>query len=88
MQLDILSQKSDAAESMALLTAYYERQTDLKLQRVRTDRGCEYMCGALRRLHDEFGVQHELTAGYSPNVPGLEEWHNLTLLDQGASHAV
>jgi hypothetical protein len=35
--VDILSKKSDAGGSVARLIAYYETQTDLKVQRVRTD---------------------------------------------------
>jgi hypothetical protein len=66
--VDILSQKSEAAGSVARLIAFYETQTDLKVQRVRTDRDGEYMCGVLKRLHDERGIQHEPTAGYSPEA--------------------
>jgi hypothetical protein len=80
--VDILSQKSTAAGSVARLIAYHETQTDLKVQRVRTDRGGEYMCGTLKKLHDEHGIQHEPTAGYSPEADGLAERHNLTLLDK------
>jgi hypothetical protein len=40
------------------------------------------MSGALKRLHDERYIQHEPTAGYSPEANGLTERHNMTLLDK------
>jgi hypothetical protein len=46
--VDILSQRREAAGSVARLIAFYETQADLKVQRVRTDQGGEYMCGAMK----------------------------------------
>jgi hypothetical protein len=40
------------------------------------------MSGALKRLHEERGIQHEPTARYLPKANGFGERHNLTMLDK------
>jgi transposase InsO family protein len=79
--VSILQRKSDAASEIRRLVAWCETQTDCRVQRVRHDRGGEYMGGELLKFYGERGIQREPTAGYSPEANGLAERHNLTLLD-------
>jgi hypothetical protein len=81
-EVDVLRANSEAAHSVSKLIAYFEAQTDLVVQRVRTDRGGEYMSGTLQRFFESRGIPHEPTAGYSAEANGLAERHNCTLLDK------
>jgi hypothetical protein len=58
-----------------------ESQTGNRVQRVRQDRGREYMSGQLQTFFAEQDIHQEPTAGYTPEANGLAERHNLTLLD-------
>jgi transposase InsO family protein len=80
LQLNWLSscKNSLLAHSVSKLIAYFEAQTDLVVQRVRTDRGGEYISGTVQRFFEPSDILHEPTAGYSPEANGLAERHNLT----------
>jgi hypothetical protein len=73
--------KSDTAANMRKWVLWSETQTEQRVQRVRHDRGGEYMNSELQRFYHERGIQIEPTAGFSPESNGIAERHNLTLLD-------
>lgn len=77
----LLQRKSDTAAAVRDALKWCETQTGKQVQRVRHDRGGEYMVGTLQSFYAERGIQMEPTAGYSPEANGLAERHNLRLLD-------
>jgi len=77
----LLPRKSDTAACVREMIAWCENQTDVRVQRVRHDRGGEYMSGSLRAYYATRGIQMEPTAPYTPESNGVAERHNLTLLD-------
>jgi transposase InsO family protein len=77
----ILPRKGDTAAEVCTQVVWSEMQTGKRVQRVRHDRGKEYMSGQLQTFFAERGIQQDPTAGYTPEANGLAERHNLTLLD-------
>jgi transposase InsO family protein len=80
-RVGILHRKSDTAAEVCTQVVWCETQTGKRVQRVRHDRGGEYMSGELKTFFAVRGIQQEPTAGYTPEANGLAERHNLTLLD-------
>jgi transposase InsO family protein len=77
----VLQRKSDAEIAVRNAIEWFECKTDLRVQRVRSDRGGEYMGGHLIRYYEKKGIQREQGPGYSPEVNGLAERHQLTMQD-------
>jgi hypothetical protein len=80
-RVGILHCESDTAAKVRTQVVWCETQTGKRVQRVRHDRGGEYMSGQLQTFFAERGIQQEPTAGYTPEAIGLAERHNLTLRD-------
>jgi transposase InsO family protein len=70
--------KSDTAANVRRWVAWSETQTGQRVQRVRHDRGGQYMNSSLQRFYSERGIQMEPTVGYTPEANGIAERHNLT----------
>jgi transposase InsO family protein len=73
--------KSDTAANVLRWVAWAETQTGRRVQRIRRDRGGEYVNRLLLGFYRERGIQMEPTAGYTPEANGLAERHNLRLMD-------
>ena len=59
-----------------------ETQTGQKLQKVRTDRGGEYLNTELDGYYKSKGVVHQTTAPYTPEQNGVAERFNRTLMER------
>jgi hypothetical protein len=69
----VLQRKSNTEVAVRNAIEWFECQTDLRVQRVRSDRGGEYMGGHLICSYEKKGIQWEQGPGYSPEVNGLAE---------------
>ena len=58
-----------------------ENQSGQKLKILRTDGGGEYNSKEFQKFCEENGIEHEVTAPYTPQHNGLAERRNRTLLD-------
>ena len=61
--------------------AWAERQSGCKIKELRTDRGLEYMGEMIEYIKSQ-GIEHNPTAGYSPQSNGVAECMNRTLFDK------
>jgi Reverse transcriptase (RNA-dependent DNA polymerase) len=77
-----LATKSAAAEALKSNLLLLERQAGRKLKAVRSDRGGEYVNESLKKFFAERGVQHQLSAAYTPQQNGSAERLNRTLVER------
>ena len=80
-RVSVLPSKAAAAADLREHIAWFETQTGARVQRLRHDRGGEYMSASQQQWCAEKGIQLEATAGHTPEANGLAERHNLVLLD-------
>ena len=64
--------------------AWAERQSGHKIKSLRTDRGTEYMGDMIEYVKSQ-GIEHNPTAGYSPQSNGVAERMNRTLFDMACT---
>src|SRR3954471_3385560 len=62
-----------------------EKQSGQKIKILRTDGGGEYNSTEFQKFCDDNGIEHEVTAPYTPQHNGLAERRNRTLLDMTRS---
>ena len=77
-----LARKSDTAATVRDVITLLETQTGLKVQRVRSDNGSEYINDGLDSFYRSKGIQAETSIRYSPQQNGAAERLNRTLLDK------
>jgi hypothetical protein len=77
-----LKSKDQCAAAFKQFLAWAENQTSERMLALHSDRGGEYLSGAVRRILDEKGIEHKLTMPYSPQQNGVAERWNRTLLDK------
>jgi hypothetical protein len=73
--------KGDMAVNMCCWIVWGETQTGQRVQRVRHDRGGEYVNHTLQAFYAERGIQMEATPGHVPEANGSAERHNRRLQD-------
>jgi transposase InsO family protein len=64
--------------------AWAERQSGHKIKELRTDRGTEYMGDMINHVKSQ-GIEHNPTAGYSPQSNGVAERMNRTLFEMACT---
>ena len=77
-----VAQKSEVATKVKEVFQRLETQTGQKLQKVRTDRGGEYLNTELDGYYKSKGVVHQTTAPYTPEQNGVAERFNRTLMER------
>lgn len=58
-----------------------ENQTDLKIKKLRSDNGCEYINKQFQAFLKEHGIEHQTTVPYSPQQNGVAERANRTIME-------
>lgn len=79
-RITLIAVKGEAAGAMRNMIAWFERQTDRRVQRIRHDRGGEYINASLLSFYADRGIQVEPTAPYCPESNGVAERLNGVLL--------
>jgi len=76
-----LKNKSEVSEYIRMYIARVERETDKKVKRLRTDNGLEFCNKDLMTLFNNLGIKHERTNAYTPQMNGVAERINRTLMN-------
>lgn len=76
-----MANKSEVKEYINKYIVRVERELERKVKRIRTDNGLELCNNDLRTLFNNLGIKHERTNPYSPQMNGVAERINRTLLD-------
>jgi len=77
----LLKSKDEALNYFKIYKAEAENQLDLKIKRLRLDRGGEYFSNEFDLFCMEHGIIHARTPPYSPQSNGVAERKNRTLTD-------
>ena len=72
--------KSEVAGVFWRFKAWIENQSGCKIQVVRSDNGKEYTSDQFNFFCDEAGIEHQLTAPYTPQQNGVSERKNRTIM--------
>jgi transposase InsO family protein len=73
--------KSEVAHIFWKFKAWIETQSKCKLQVIRSDNGTEYTCEQFNKFCEDAGIEHQLTAPYSPQQDGTAERKNRTIME-------
>jgi transposase InsO family protein len=76
-----LGRKADVPDFLRTVINLVETQSGRRVQRIRSDRGREFVNNSLEVLYKDRGIVRELTAGYSPESNGAAERVQRTLLE-------
>jgi transposase InsO family protein len=77
-----LKRKSDAIDRFKDWLAWAENQSDLKLKRLRSDRGGEYISQDLSTFLNSRGIEHQKTVPRTPQQNGRAERFNRTICEK------
>lgn len=81
-EIRLLEHKNEAAEAVIQYIKRVERQKNLKVHKLRTDNGREYINGKLLTWTQEEGIVIETSAPHTPQHQGTAERFNRTLLNR------
>jgi transposase InsO family protein len=73
--------KSCAFASFKILQGLVMQQTGNKIEKLRSDRGGEYLSDEAIKYFADSGIRHELTSPYSPEQNGVAKRENRTLVE-------
>ncbi|CAL5331407.1 unnamed protein product [Camellia sinensis] len=73
--------KSEVAAVFWKFKAWVENQSGYKMQLLRSDNGKEYTSEQFDLFCEEAGIEHQLTAPYTPQQNGVSERKNRTLME-------
>lgn len=76
-----LKNKDEVVQSIKNFVNKVERDKDLKIKRFRTDDGLEYCNKELQEFFNKLGIRHERSCVETPQMNGVAECVNRTLMD-------
>jgi len=85
MWICLLPTKDAAATAIKRVQAAAERKSGKKMLALRTDHGGEFTAANFTEYYAELGVQHQLTAPYSPQQNGVVERRNQAVIGMARS---
>ncbi|KZV45544.1 hypothetical protein F511_36917 [Dorcoceras hygrometricum] len=80
-----LKAKSDTADQLIRLLKRLQNDKSCTVNRIRSDRGTEFLNQKLSSYLDDIGIKHELSAARTPQQNGLAERRNRTLKEAARS---
>lgn len=78
----LLKSKSDAFDSFKRFVKQAERKTGMCLKCLRSDNGRDYVNSAWKSFNESHGITHSTGPPYSPELNGVAERYNRTLLSK------
>lgn len=81
----LLKKKSEAFTKFKRFKEMVERDSNERIQTLRTDRGGELVSHEFNRYCKESGIKRHLTAPYTPQQNGIVERRNRTLMEMTRS---
>jgi transposase InsO family protein len=73
--------KSEVAGVFWRFKTWIENQSGYKIQVLRSDNGKEYTSSQFNQFCEEAGIEHQLTAPYTPQQNGVSERKNRTIME-------
>ena len=80
IKIYLLAKKSDVPERINKYLSYVKTKFQKSVKRIRSDRGGEYVNEEVRNFMKSEGIQHELTAPYTPQQNGRAKRTNRYLV--------
>ncbi|KAL0539363.1 hypothetical protein IC582_023574 [Cucumis melo] len=77
----LFKNKSDAYDMFKVFVTKIENQFNIRIKRLRSDRGTEYDSVVFNEFYNSKGIIHETTKLYSPKMNGKAERKNRTLIE-------
>lgn len=78
----MLKTKDEVTECFKDFKNFVENQTERKIKILRSDNGGEYLSTSLMSYLKKAGIQHQLTAAYTPEQNGIAERMNRTIIEK------
>ncbi|KAH9704543.1 hypothetical protein KPL70_011512 [Citrus sinensis] len=76
-----LKQKSEVASVFWKFKTWIENQSGCKIKVIRSDNGTEYTTDKFAKFCEAAGIEHQLTATYTPQQNGVSERKNRTVME-------
>ncbi|GMP43110.1 hypothetical protein CsSME_00012606 [Camellia sinensis var. sinensis] len=80
-----LKRKSEVFSIFKEFKAFVEKQSGYYIKTLRSDQGGEYTSNAFENYCKEHGIKHQTTLSYMPQLNGVAERKNRTILDMARS---
>ena len=76
-----LTYKSEVADVFLRYKAMVENQSEYRIKVIRSDNGTEYTSEKFNKFCEDAGIDHQLTAPYTPQQNGVVERKNRTIME-------
>jgi transposase InsO family protein len=77
----VLAKKSEVSEKIQDFVQNCMNKFGCKSKINRSDNGGEYLSNELLSFFKKNGIEHQMTAPYSPQQNGVAEWKNRSLIE-------